>query len=279
MKTRLWGAICACAFIVSGAVVQAAPVSGQGTWETTLLPRDLTGDGVPDAYYDTVLDITWLADANLAASHTFGLPTRVSLGTYPGDTSGIKGYIAGSNGLMNWPGAKFWIDAMNAANYLGYNDWRLPTVSPVNGSAYNTGFSWDGSTDVGYNISAPGSAFSGSTASEMAYMYYNTLGNLGFADASGNRPQPGWGLSNTGPFVNLSPTQNNVYWSGTEAPNPLYAWDFSFTNGNQVLDLKNGSFRAWPVRSGDVSAVPVPTAVWLFGSGLIGLVGVARRRR
>jgi hypothetical protein len=29
----------------------------------------------------------------------------------------------------------------------------------------------------------------------------------------------------------------------------------------------------------DVSAVPVPAAVWLFGSGLLGLVGVARRKR
>ena len=28
----------------------------------------------------------------------------------------------------------------------------------------------------------------------------------------------------------------------------------------------------------DVKVVPVPAAVWLFGSGLIGLVGVARRR-
>jgi hypothetical protein len=28
-----------------------------------------------------------------------------------------------------------------------------------------------------------------------------------------------------------------------------------------------------------VSAIPVPAAVWLFGSGLIGLVGVARRRK
>jgi len=29
----------------------------------------------------------------------------------------------------------------------------------------------------------------------------------------------------------------------------------------------------------DLSAVPVPAAVWLFGSGLLGLVGVARRRK
>lgn len=28
----------------------------------------------------------------------------------------------------------------------------------------------------------------------------------------------------------------------------------------------------------DISAVPVPAAVWLFGSGLIGLAGIARRR-
>lgn len=30
---------------------------------------------------------------------------------------------------------------------------------------------------------------------------------------------------------------------------------------------------------GTMTVVPVPAAVWLFGSGLIGLVGVARRRR
>ena len=31
--------------------------------------------------------------------------------------------------------------------------------------------------------------------------------------------------------------------------------------------------------SGELPAVPVPAAVWLFGSGLLGLVGVARRRQ
>jgi hypothetical protein len=30
---------------------------------------------------------------------------------------------------------------------------------------------------------------------------------------------------------------------------------------------------------GQVSAIPVPAAVWLFGSGLLGLIGMARRKR
>jgi hypothetical protein len=39
------------------------------------------------------------------------------------------------------------------------------------------------------------------------------------------------------------------------------------------LDLTSGAF------SGSLSIVPVPAAVWLFGSGFIGLVGMARRRK
>lgn len=38
------------------------------------------------------------------------------------------------------------------------------------------------------------------------------------------------------------------------------------------LDLSAGAF------SGSLNIVPVPPAVWLFGSGLIGLIGLARRR-
>lgn len=34
-----------------------------------------------------------------------------------------------------------------------------------------------------------------------------------------------------------------------------------------------------PYASFEVSAVPVPAAVWLFGSGLLGLAGIARRKK
>ena len=39
------------------------------------------------------------------------------------------------------------------------------------------------------------------------------------------------------------------------------------------LDLSSGAF------SGSLSIVPVPAAVWLFGSGLLGLIGIARRKK
>jgi hypothetical protein len=45
------------------------------------------------------------------------------------------------------------------------------------------------------------------------------------------------------------------------------------TGSNQQVDFQNMGFTA------EASVVPVPAAAWLFGSGLLGLVGIARRRR
>jgi len=99
------------------------------------------------------------------------------------------------------------------------------------------------------------------------------------ADPSGCTEQPGSGLTNTGPFSGLLPFH---YWSGTELDS-LVAWflDFGFDGGGaQSNEGKSGSTFAWAVRSGDVPAVvPVPAAVWLFGSGLIGLISIARRKK
>jgi len=65
----------------------------------------------------------------------------------------------------------------------------------------------------------------------------------------------------------------NAIWTGTlvSAGNIGTAWgDFDQTQYSEVWDIRI---------VGTPSQIPVPAAVWLFGSGLLGLVGVARRKK
>jgi len=48
---------------------------------------------------------------------------------------------------------------------------------------------------------------------------------------------------------------------------------------SEGFPLVTGGFDNLTVVAGSVTAVPIPAAVWLFGSGLIGLIGIARRRK
>lgn len=63
--------------------------------QAALQGRDLNGDSVVDAFYDTDLNITWRRNANL-------------------------------NGLMTWAQAAAWADN---STFGGYTDWRLPTTN------------------------------------------------------------------------------------------------------------------------------------------------------
>ncbi len=218
----------------------------QGVSDAALLGRLPLTPGETDyqAYYDNVLNITWLANANLAATQNFGVA-----GVAP-------------SGAMNWTTAQAWITALNASSHLGVSTWRLPVVRPVNGSAFNYATSFNGSTDVSYNIGGPGTVYAGSTGSEMSHLYYNTLANRGYcqpASPSGCIPQVGYGLTNVGPFSGLGPRH---YWSGTAyAPDSSKAWFFAFDDGSQWGPDKSTSKSAWPVMAGDIGQ-STGTAQW-----------------
>lgn len=258
MKFHLRWVFIALFVVASGAstLAQAAAVSGQGTWETTLQGRDLDGNlATFEAYYDTALDITWLADANFAQTTGFTV----------------------NGGGMNWTTANnVWAAGLNPYG-SGITGWRLPTTIDADGpdadalgndGCNETPFFYQG-LDCGMNISVH---------SEMSHMYYVTLGDKAYYSTTGTAAQPGWGLTNTGPFSNVLA---DPYLSATEyAPLTSDAWYFHFQFGSQGKREKFWFGLAWAVHDGDVgaSAVPVPAAVWLFGSGLAGLIGFARRK-
>jgi hypothetical protein len=218
-------------------IASAVSISGQGDWESTLQGRDLDGNlSTFEAYYDTSLNITWLANADT------GMPT--------------------------WDSANTWAANLNpyGSNISG---WRLPTTVDVgnNGCSYTNVYQ---GVDCGYNITTP---------SEMSHLFYTTLGDKAYYNTSGV-VQAGYGLTNTGPFSNV---QSDYYWSATEyAPSTSDAWYFYANYGNQYHYSKANGMYAWAVHSGDVgvavSSVPVPATAWLFGSGLLGLISVARRK-
>lgn len=239
------------------ALLALSLLSLNGAAQAALQGRDLNGSTDSfEAYYDTDLNITWLANAN--------------------------------NTPMAWVTAVAWaknLSIVDAVNNINYANWRLPITNPINGVSYNISPSNNGSTDRGDNISEQGTPFAGSTASEMAHLFYNTLDNKSDCPVYTNcilSTQVGWGLTNTGPFTNLQPSG---YWSGSGIPytsdsSVNFAWDFDFYNGYQDLDVKDYGFYALAVSDGDVAAaIPEPEtyAMMLAGLGLLSFV--AHRRK
>lgn len=176
------------------------------------------------AVYDTDLDITWTANANI-------------------------------NGAMNWDAANTW-----AANLVlgGYSGWRLPSTTQLDPTCSGQ---YLGIFSYGYNC----------TGGELGHLFYNELGGVAGHNIT---------TTHNANYSFFSNFMNSNYWTGTEFVAEFnYARIFDFYDGVQAAAGKNTLSYALAVRSGDVGVVPVPTTIWLFGSGLMGLFGFFQRHQ
>ena len=165
----------------------------------------------------------------------------------------------GYNQFPDTPGAMTWSTAMTWASnlsYGGYTGWRLPTTLQPDATCSDQGY-----YSTGYNC----------IGGELGELFYNELGGVA-GDSITTTHNSNYDL-----FRNIYDTR--YYWTGTVLPedNGL-AWIFWFFDGSQTDGDTVNRYYAWAVHDGDIGAVPIPAAFWLFGSGLLGLMGVARRK-
>lgn len=157
-----WGIVALCLLSVSasGALIGRSPATLNGT--------DY------QAYYDDVLDVTWVADASLA------------------QTSGFD-----ADGLMAWPAAfANWPASLNNGSYLGVNDWRLPGVAEY-GAMYSQNQVTTGSPSPFSNMQA---AYWSSTAYRCLLVQFCTGGygqqqSFDFSTGAAEQPLPDTELS------------------------------------------------------------------------------------
>ena len=144
-----------------------------------------------------------------------------------------------------WDNANTWAAGLTLG---GVSGWRLPYLSVAVGA--------DPLTRNPINCRS---------ATELACRD-NELGYMFFHNLSGN--------PDLAPFPTLL---SKNQWSGSW-DDSHYAW--IFYEGFQGVGRKEiYEFYSLAVHSGNVGAVPIPSAVWLFGTGLLGLVGIARRKK
>jgi len=199
--------------------------------------------------YDTVQNITWLADMNYAFTSGYAAANVGGLG--------FNQILA--DGRMGGDAANAWA---NNLVYGGLSGWRLPTLNPSDASC--TGAFEFGS---GFNC----------TGGELSRLFVTDLGNQGNSSVLNQVGDTAEQIANLALFGNV---QTSGYWSGTElAPNPGRAWSFRPLSGFQGLGTKDNALYAVAVRPGDAAAsVPEPQTLALALLAL-GATVVVRRRR
>ncbi len=213
-------------------------------------------------------------------------------------TTFTSGGATFNHGCSFFGGECFW----NGFSYSNTTDTTTPGFTdPNNSNQYSaiTGSGVNGSAN--YGVSFPGSSgtsrvdFSGATTVSGAYFTNTTYAFISMRDGDGFAKQfeaddfftlTVNGLDSADSIVgsldvslaNGESLLDSWLWTDLSSLGSVYALEFSLTSSDVgMFGMNTPAYFAVDDLT-TVSAVPVPAAVWLFGSGLLGLIGMARRR-
>jgi hypothetical protein len=214
--------------------------------------------------------------------------------------------IASANlGNLNTASGPAWTTASNPAGSGTVSQLNFGTIANAAAGAFTnfTVVSAAGPTQTGITHIEGASMGSGSSPSALTYLGMNAVyatiqqeiaawasnsASGTFFDPTGSTTSAASGLSKNGSFGNSLISAGsvgsalsfyNVLANSTTAVggNGMAAHTTTTTAYNGFWFLTSGGQLTYNIAS-SAAPVPVPAAVWLLGSGLLGLIGVGRRR-
>jgi hypothetical protein len=169
---------------------------------------------------------------------------------------------------MDWASVNTWVTNLT---FDGLTGWRLPTYNSINGSSFNYNATYNGTTDMGINITNP--KFESASMQNSNLSLNNYLSRPGDFQADLNS-------FGTDTYRGQSTTdlQSNLYWQDTvlniHSPYPV---DFkSGSNSSKNIGTKGKHDNVGPDRGRDINPVPELCSFWLFIIGLLGLLRLKR---
>jgi hypothetical protein len=153
----------------------------------------------------------------------------------------------------------------------------------------NMGFDWNGTNGIPISFVFDAAGFLGSVGAGLS-VSQTVSGGATPASENGDGAFPGGALIATttwntttiaGAGLGSNPSGTLPLIANTVGGSPMIAGPFLNNNFNfditsmHITDCTDSGTGT----NACASAVPIPGVVWLFGSGLLGLIGIARRRR
>jgi hypothetical protein len=232
--------------------------------------------------------VSFAAQASLTTSATLafdpGVKSCVIGGTFPNCTHGVSNVTSGSFFSMDTnqdgitPGSEKTVISMNEGVHIG-------TLQPASGS--HGGAPGTGTVTESPSIDNPWLFFSNTG---MSFTAVNPVTVVTDSGTTKTLDFSGWRVTWNGiPAINMGGGPQGTINNGSGLATIVCSNSSCSASSTYTLDYTAVVPQGDPSNFGGVTyklhlvghveAVPVPAAAWLFGSGLVGLVGIARRRK